>query len=453
MRTLLWLQMMTGLVFSGTAQKNFFHETLKATAHVFNVTNCWVCGQTPRAAPEGIPLYGLPFNISWLPLDDPWRISIVNRTMDSLTNPSCKNIPSNFGPEEYSIKLSRKAIGVLCVQRPSTNDLYSINMGNRSCDYVVTDHWNNISMVQVMGRGEVFNFKVDGYRIGGSAFKNDTHVCVAKDSALISCVNLSKNQTRADMFWQYWIHQTTCTPLPYQFYFICGLNAYKWLPPNWSGSCYIGHIVPKVRIVLNNPPGRVRNWKRSIGSSKIQDLPEGWDVTEGDRLAMIILPQYGVARAVQMMRRMSKIIEYAFNKTFDSIDALTEEVRQMRLVVLQNRAALDFILAAKGGVCALIGDECCSYISDSSENIESDLTEARKAVSKLHSISNDGIFAWLGQLGQQVVMYIAWFILLALGIFIIVKIIFVCISKCTTSTIEALPIRKSEDYVYDLSSL
>lgn len=102
---------------------------------------------------------------------------------------------------------------------------------------------------------------------------------------------------------------------------------------------------------------------------------------------MIILPQYEVAWVVQMLRKISKIIDYAFNKTFNSIDALTEEVRQMRLVVLQNRAALDFILVAKGGVCALIGDECCPYISDSSGNIEPELTEAGKAVSKLHPIS------------------------------------------------------------------
>lgn len=87
-----------------------------------------MCRQTPRAPPEGILLYGLPVNIRWLPLDDPWRIAIVNRAMDSLTNPSCKNIPTNFGPEEYSIKLSHKATGVLCVQRLSTNDSYAIEM-------------------------------------------------------------------------------------------------------------------------------------------------------------------------------------------------------------------------------------------------------------------------------------------------------------------------------------
>ena len=36
--------------------------------------------------------------------------------------------------------------------------------------------------------------------------------------------------------------------------------------------------------------------------------------------------------------------------------------------------ALDYLLAATGGTCALIGSECCTYIPDSSDNI-TDLAE------------------------------------------------------------------------------
>lgn len=77
-------------------------------------------------------------------------------------------------------------------------------------------------------------------------------------------------------------------------------------------------------------------------------------------------------------------------KTFNSIDNLAEEVRQMRLEILQNRAELLYIvlLLPKGGVFDLIISECCSFVSDNSENIES---EAQKAVTMHVTISNGGL--------------------------------------------------------------
>ena len=42
----------------------------------------------------------------------------------------------------------------------------------------------------------------------------------------------------------------------------------------------------------------------------------------------------------------------------------------MRTVAMQNRIALDVLLAAQGGTCAVIGSECCTYIPDNSEAID-----------------------------------------------------------------------------------
>ncbi|NXQ63383.1 ERVV2 protein, partial [Anthoscopus minutus] len=65
------------------------------------------------------------------------------------------------------------------------------------------------------------------------------------------------------------------------------------------------------------------------------------------------------------------IIEHIENQTSNAIMAL-QEVHGLSRVVLQNRMALNFLLAAQGGVCTIINTNCCSYI-DQSGRINKDL--------------------------------------------------------------------------------
>ncbi|NXM25553.1 ERVV1 protein, partial [Oxyruncus cristatus] len=44
-------------------------------------------------------------------------------------------------------------------------------------------------------------------------------------------------------------------------------------------------------------------------------------------------------------------IEQIENQTLDAITALQEEVMSLSHIVLQNRMALDLLLASEGGVC------------------------------------------------------------------------------------------------------
>uniref|UniRef100_A0AAY5K183 Uncharacterized protein n=1 Tax=Esox lucius TaxID=8010 RepID=A0AAY5K183_ESOLU len=48
---------------------------------------------------------------------------------------------------------------------------------------------------------------------------------------------------------------------------------------------------------------------------------------------------------------------------------LLAEMVAMRTVAMQNRVALDYLLAALGGTCAVIGAECCTYIPDETDGM------------------------------------------------------------------------------------
>ena len=52
----------------------------------------------------------------------------------------------------------------------------------------------------------------------------------------------------------------------------------------------------------------------------------------------------------------------------------------MRKVVIQNRVALDILITAKGGTCAIIKAKCCVYIADLSGNISATLDDMKDQV-------------------------------------------------------------------------
>lgn len=53
-----------------------------------------------------------------------------------------------------------------------------------------------------------------------------------------------------------------------------------------------------------------------------------------------------------------------FNHTVQTLLHLNKEQGGIREVMLQNHRALDFVLAVKRRICALIHSHCCNYISN-----------------------------------------------------------------------------------------
>lgn len=46
----------------------------------------------------------------------------------------------------------------------------------------------------------------------------------------------------------------------------------------------------------------------------------------------------------------------------DAVAGLSEQVATTSSMTVQNRMALDMLLAEKGGVCSMFGDQCCTFI-------------------------------------------------------------------------------------------
>ena len=72
------------------------------------------------------------------------------------------------------------------------------------------------------------------------------------------------------------------------------------------------------------------------------------------------------------------------NLTRDAVEGLSEQLAATSLMAFQNRLALDMLLAEKGGVCSMFGDQCCTFIPN---NTAPDGSVSR-ALAGLRSLSN-----------------------------------------------------------------
>uniref|UniRef100_A0A3P9H6L7 Uncharacterized protein n=1 Tax=Oryzias latipes TaxID=8090 RepID=A0A3P9H6L7_ORYLA len=72
------------------------------------------------------------------------------------------------------------------------------------------------------------------------------------------------------------------------------------------------------------------------------------------------------------------------NATIKAFKGYNEEIASMRLMVLQNRLVLEFLVAQERGVCKMLNDTCCTFIPDNIDEGHS-ITQALHQLEKVQS--------------------------------------------------------------------
>lgn len=75
-----------------------------------------------------------------------------------------------------------------------------------------------------------------------------------------------------------------------------------------------------------------------------------------------MIPTIGVTKNLEWLNYIFYNQQRFINYTDDALKALGEQLSATSLMTLQNRQALDWLLAKEGGVCIMFGEQCCTYI-------------------------------------------------------------------------------------------
>lgn len=151
-------------------------------------------------------------------------------------------------------------------------------------------------------------------------------------------------------------------------YWICGNNAYPWLPVQWSGCCYIGRFTTHLTFLSRTGEALVGRRPRAR-RVKHEEYRPHLRISSAVKTLEGIFPWYGTVHNAYLIDNVSLELESFANYAIEGFHLLTDEMKNLKLVALQNRAALDYVLAREGGVCAINGEQCCTYIPDIQDNM------------------------------------------------------------------------------------
>ncbi|CAM5098636.1 unnamed protein product [Eretmochelys imbricata] len=169
------------------------------------------------------------------------------------------------------------------------------------------------------------------------------------------------------------------------WYWLCHHTAYKIPPAGWCGT--LGAIVLSVTVHQTLTQGEIRNvvWRnrQSIPLNPLSQWPTGFH-----SFGCWFLPWLRVSELEKCIVNISAALELMANATADALSALQIEVTQLSQATLQNRLALDYLLANQGEVCALVNSSCCVFVNRH-HRVEMDIHILMQQAALFHHASLD----------------------------------------------------------------
>lgn len=93
------------------------------------------------------------------------------------------------------------------------------------------------------------------------------------------------------------------------------------------------------------------------------DIPAGfkhWDDVQ--KVLFSVFSQVGVGKVMLRLETVDNRFQVFANATIAALHGVGEELTALHLMMMQNRMVLDLLTTSQGGVGAMVGDYCCTYI-------------------------------------------------------------------------------------------
>uniref|UniRef100_A0A8C5GPY9 Envelope protein n=1 Tax=Gouania willdenowi TaxID=441366 RepID=A0A8C5GPY9_GOUWI len=236
--------------------------------------------------------------------------------------------------------------------------------------------------------------------------RNITVGPVMNDS-LFEAFFLGQDEPRSDLWW------------------LCGdMRLRPILPANWHGICTLTLLIAPFKIIpyitkdevvaaVGPPPRRPRR-AAPLGSFDKNIYIDAIGVPRGVPDEFKARCQIGAGfESIFLFPTINKNVDWLnfifynqqrfINYTRDAIQGIHEQLAPTSLMAWQNRLGLDMLLAERGGVCTMFGDDCCVFIPNNTApdgsvtRALSNLKALSEEVAATSGVSNP-ISTWFGSL-------------------------------------------------------
>lgn len=373
----------------------FLSVAWQVASHMSPNSSCYVCGLVPFTAGEGLPLMALPASdcdtchLMHVPLSKTYSHPDCNR-LSKMRPIKCSTGHSNCNR---------------CVQTPKP---VSIFVNPHPFPWCLQNDGETF-----VGRSECLRtFRSDaGFNRAHFHPLNSPQDCVGKagEARLHALAH----------------HSAMCSiSSPAGMYWVCGSLAYPYLPVNYNGRCGLAYIIPAMRVAHSLPQKAPRTRARrgtldTFGTHHQSKFKNALGA---------LLPFYGIMSSLDQVADLSHAIEVIANETSRALTLISSELASVRLLALQNRAALDFLLAARGGTCAVIGSECCTFVPDYNATISEIVSHIRETAQSIHQDSSS-LSDWLGSMLTSISYPMFTLVLVLIAIIVVLSLLLSCVKK------------------------
>ncbi|XP_064007782.1 lactosylceramide alpha-2,3-sialyltransferase isoform X2 [Pogoniulus pusillus] len=241
--------------------------------------------------------------------------------------------------------------------------------------------------------------------------------------------------------------------LPHNTFLICGDRAWQGIPANViGGPCYIGKLTlfaPKMADVIKIAKQEIKKRRKRAVSQLDPDCNDEVDLwsSTANIFSTLLTPWITIGHNSRLIARLACWSVKQANVTTNVLEQLLMDQNRLRHALLQNRAAIDFLLLAQGHGCEQFEGMCCFNLSDHSQSIHGELKWLREHTQKIKQ-NDDPLGEWLRGLGitgwmKQLLMEGYRLLIILIIIIIVVRLIIACVMKATTRS-QALPIQEKK---------
>lgn len=216
-------------------------------------------------------------------------------------------------------------------------------------------------------------------------------------SKTLSAYGWSMHKNTQDPLW----NNDTAKALPPGYFLICGDRAWPGIPKNaFGGPCYLGKLTLLTvsrQNWLNITTIQKGRRKRSTHqlSADCDDNVELWSSTMNVFASLV--PSVGTAQALAQLKKLACWSVKQGNATTEILTEMAHDMDSLRHAILQNRAAIDFLLLAQGHGCDDVDGMCCFNLSSHSNSIQKQLQWLRDRTKKI-SVNTNPFDSWLQSL-------------------------------------------------------
>ncbi|XP_072245211.1 endogenous retrovirus group 3 member 1 Env polyprotein-like [Leuresthes tenuis] len=333
----------------------FLTMAWQVASHLHPNSSCYVCGLMPYTAGEGLPLMALPASDC-----DTCHLMHIHPNKP-YSHPECPNI--KMRPLDCS---NGRGNCNRCVQTPKPVPILLIPQKFTWC--LENDGQTSVGYSDCLS---TFKWSPEQTRTEWKSLDSAPHQCLeaAGEPRLNALAHRSASCSISSPVGMYWV---------------CGNLAYPYLPVDYKGRCSLAYVVPAMRVTHSLPNKLSRN-RVQRGAS---DIFGTHHQSPFKNALGPLIPFYGVMSALDQIADLSHSIEVIANITGKALMLISNELASVRLLALQNRAALDFLLAARGGTCAVIGSECCTFVPDYNVTIGEIVNHLHETAASVHQDSS-----------------------------------------------------------------